>query len=241
MTQTAPAAYLGKRLQLTAIVRTENVSGWAGLWMRIDGAHKVFAFDNMEGRPLTQTSAAASYSVVLDVDPNATNIAYGVLLAGQGTVTVSSLALEVVDASVAETAPSDGWFLAGSAPQNYLASGDPQDGLAISSTTAPSDEFGTVMTETDASSYTGKRVRLSATVASKDVTSWAGLWLRVDDAEQNVLAFDNMQDRPIVGTTGATSYSVVLDVAPQAKDLAYGVLLVGQGEVSVTQLTLTPN
>src|SRR5581483_4409936 len=30
-------AYRGRRIKMTAFVKSENVSGWAGLWMRVDG------------------------------------------------------------------------------------------------------------------------------------------------------------------------------------------------------------
>jgi hypothetical protein len=61
---------------------------------------------------------------------------------------------------------------------------------------------------------------------------WAGLWLRVDGSDPNrSLAFDNMQSRPIKGTSGWSQCQIVLDVAPDAKDIAFGILLDGQGGV----------
>ena len=44
-------------------------------------------------------------------------------------------------------------------------------------------------------------------------------------------AFDDMQDRPIRGTSDWTQYDVVLDVAPDAADVAFGLLLDGPGQV----------
>src|SRR5262245_64062888 len=44
--------YRGKRLRLTGYIKAENLSDWAGLWMRIDGDGKTLAFDNMQPRPV---------------------------------------------------------------------------------------------------------------------------------------------------------------------------------------------
>jgi len=57
----------------------------------------------MFDRPLTGSHPAAPYDVVLDVAPDATNLAYGILLDGPGRVTVSGLVVEVVDSSVPTT------------------------------------------------------------------------------------------------------------------------------------------
>src|SRR5271167_1537397 len=81
-----------------------------------------------------------------------------------------------------------------------------------------------------AANYVGKRNRFSAFVKSDGVQSWSGLWMRVDKG-QDMVAFDNMVDRPIKGTTGWQKYEVVLDVPQDATGIALGVLLDGPGEV----------
>ncbi len=69
------------------------------------------------------------------------------------------------------------------------------------------------------------------------ITGWAGLWMRVDDKDSNVLAFDNMHSREITGTSAFTRYSVVLDVSDKALQIAYGALLAGNGEAWVDDVT----
>jgi hypothetical protein len=240
-----PTPYLGRRVRLAATVSAVGVSGWAGLWMRVDGANaKVLAFDNMQDRAITGTAAAARYSVVLDVAPAATGLSYGVLLAGQGAITLGAVSLEVVDASVPTTdlLPQPGaWFLAGQSPAAYTMSGDPTQaspGLVLSSPSAPASTFGTAMTQVDPAAFAGHHARLVATVETEGVGAWAGLWMRVDGQNGQVLAFDNMQDRPISGTTAAASYQVELEVASGATEVSYGVLLVGSGTVRVSNLTI---
>ena len=46
-----------------------------------------------------------------------------------------------------------------------------------------------------------------------------------------MVAFDNMQDRSIKGTTDWRRYEVVLDVPKDATGIALGILLTGTGEV----------
>jgi hypothetical protein len=70
------------------------------------------------------------------------------------------------------------------------------------------------------------------------VSGWAGLWLRVDLPEQRMGEFDNMQDRPIRATSEWAKYEVVLDAAPDAQDLAFGVLIDGKGAVWIDDVAL---
>lgn len=86
--------------------------------------------------------------------------------------------------------------------------------------------------------YRGRRVRFSALVKTADVVGWSGLWMRVDDAAKRVLQFDNMQSRPVRGTTGWTRYAVVLDVPAATERVAFGVLLDGGGAVWLADVTL---
>lgn len=131
-----------------------------------------------------------------------------------------------------------GWFAAGSKPKSYDmgtdkgAGRDGKNAATIKSRDKKIMGFGTLMQQCLPGPYLGKRVRMSGYVKSKDVISWAGLWFRVDQANSNEsLAFDNMSDRPIKGTTDWTKYEIVLDVPSNASKLAYGALLSGTGQI----------
>lgn len=86
-----------------------------------------------------------------------------------------------------------------------------------------------------ADEYRGKRVRLSGWLKTVDAGE-AGLWMRVD-GEQRMLAFDNMSDRAVSGTTDWKAYSVVLDVPSNAKNIFLGVLVNGKGQTWADDLT----
>jgi hypothetical protein len=77
-----------------------------------------------------------------------------------------------------------------------------------------------LMQSVRAERYIGKKVRLSGLVKSQEVVSWAGLWMRVDKGKDMVV-FDNMQDRPIKGTTDWQRYDMVLDVPPDSTGILW--------------------
>lgn len=131
-----------------------------------------------------------------------------------------------------------GWFSAGNKPQSYemgIEKGAGQSGknaATIKSKEANIDGFGTLMQQFKPGKYLGKRVRMSGYVKSEKVTAWAGLWLRVDLASsQQSLSFDNMENRPIKGTTDWKKYEIVLDVPNNASIIAFGALLSGTGQI----------
>jgi hypothetical protein len=129
-----------------------------------------------------------------------------------------------------------GWYLAGSKPAEYESGVDAQaqynshPSAYLKSKQAAVDGFGTLMQNFRADQYAGKRVRFTAFVKTEGVQDWAGLWMRVDKGKESV-AFDNMQNRPIKGTSGWQQYSVVLDVPQNATGIFFGVLLSGTGAV----------
>jgi hypothetical protein len=86
MQSIAATRYLGRRIQFSATVRAQEVTGWAGLWLRVDGPQGTLAIDNMEDRPFRQTTDWAPATIVLDVPEIATEVHFGALLSGAGAV-----------------------------------------------------------------------------------------------------------------------------------------------------------
>src|SRR5207247_8549953 len=105
-----------------------------------------------------------------------------------------------------QAAAPQGWFVAGSRPAAY------QSGLDVSAvhnfhpsaylkaTHSVIQGFGTLMQHITATQYLGKRVCFSALVRTEDAQDWAAPWMRVDKGSHPV-AFNNMQNRPIKGTS----------------------------------------
>lgn len=106
MQQFTAEQYLGKRVRLSGLVKSQNVTEWAGLWVRVDSGRGVVAFDNMQNRPIKGTTEWRYYEVVLDVPKDATGIALGILLTGPGEVWLNGANFNVVGPEVAVTASS---------------------------------------------------------------------------------------------------------------------------------------
>jgi hypothetical protein len=102
ITKSLPMGFAGHEIQLTGYLRTENVSGFVGLWMREDGDSPGLAFDNMQSRNLKGTSDWAEYSIKLPVRPEAKELFLGVLLSGTGKAWASSLKLLIDGKPIAE-------------------------------------------------------------------------------------------------------------------------------------------
>lgn len=150
--------------------------------------------------------------------------------------------LGVFGASSARAEAPKGWILSGSEPGAYVIGVDKSTrhgGNAsgyIKAKASSASGFGTIMQSFKPGKFSGKRVRLSGWIKADKVGDWAGMWLRVDGASQEPLAFDNMGGRPITGTKDWARYEVVLDVDSKATNVAFGVLLGGTGSVWIDDL-----
>lgn len=105
MQNSTPGKYKGKRVKMSGYMKSEDIDGWAGLWFRVDGKEwsKSLSFDNMGDRPVKGTTAWQKYEIVLDVPDEATNLAYGALLAGTGTLWFDDIQFEIVSDATAST------------------------------------------------------------------------------------------------------------------------------------------
>jgi hypothetical protein len=135
------------------------------------------------------------------------------------------------------------WFMAGSHPKDYDLGVDDsityngKQSAYIKSIVAQPEGFGTLMQNFMAGAYRNKRMRFSAVVKSENINGWAGLWMRVDGPRRNEsLAFDNMQERAVKGTTGWQPYEIVLDVPGEATAIAFGILLHGSGQAWLSEV-----
>jgi hypothetical protein len=158
---------------------------------------------------------------------------------------VCAMATSVVPAGAAEAASEParrngvptGWILRGSKPDNYEVGTDTvaQQGkkcvYIISKQGAKNakGDFVTLMQNFLPDLYRGKRVRLSAYLMTESVEEYCGLWMRIDGSGGGVLQFDNMEKRPVKGTTDWQKYEIVLDVPQESSSISLGVLMSAKG------------
>lgn len=119
-----PDNYLGKRVRMTGMVKTQDVADWSGLWFRVDqkGSQQILGFDNMhdgkKDRSIKGTTGWTKYEIVLDVPLNAANLAYGALLVGTGQIWFDDIKFEVVDNTVPLTGEGKEAFMPIKEPAN---------------------------------------------------------------------------------------------------------------------------
>jgi C-terminal processing protease CtpA/Prc len=95
LTKSIPMGFKGAKIELRGFLRTEEVSDFAGLWMREDGEGGPVEFDNMEARQLKGTTQWSEYSIALPLNPGARTLFFGFLLVGTGRAWASEFQLLV--------------------------------------------------------------------------------------------------------------------------------------------------
>jgi len=99
-----PVDFAGGTLEWRGFLRTEDVSDFAGLWMREDKDGASVEFDNMQARKLKGTTDWTEYSVTLPVHEGAQQVVVGALMSGTGKAWADNLEL-LVDGKPIAVAP----------------------------------------------------------------------------------------------------------------------------------------
>ncbi|MGL1889564.1 MAG: helix-turn-helix domain-containing protein [Reichenbachiella sp.] len=131
-----------------------------------------------------------------------------------------------------------GWEKTGRQAENYNVGLDENikkngsSSAFLESNTEVSKGFGTLMQSSSAEDFLNKKVKMTGYIKAENVTNWAGMWMRVDSKDsKSYLSFDNMQDRPIQGTTDWVKCEIILDVPSTSSTINYGFLLNGTGKI----------
>jgi hypothetical protein len=99
--------FLGKRLKLSAWVKTKLAKGKAQLFIGTDeqssGNWKMGCFDNMDDRPIQKDTKWQKYELVVDVPKTSNQIMFGIMLFGKGHVWLDDVSFEAVSKDVSLT------------------------------------------------------------------------------------------------------------------------------------------
>ncbi|HEY2470826.1 MAG TPA: S41 family peptidase [Terracidiphilus sp.] len=105
ITRSIPIDFAGGEIELHGYLRTQDVTGYAGLWMREDGEGQMLKLENMSSQHVDGTRDWIEYTIRLPIDENARELHFGVLLSGAGTMWADDLRLLVDDKPIAEANP----------------------------------------------------------------------------------------------------------------------------------------
>ncbi len=97
VTAAVPVAVTGSRIQLRGWMRTQDVSGFAALWMRQDGDTPGLAFDSLQNRDggVKGTTEWTEYTLSLPLHAEAQRLYFGFLVSGAGKAWADDLQLLV--------------------------------------------------------------------------------------------------------------------------------------------------
>lgn len=88
---------IGKEVRFSGDIRSENVSGWAALWIRIcDNSGDTLRFNNMKNKAITDTSDKKHYLAIVDVPVDADIIIIGFFLCGRGQIWIDNVEFDIV-------------------------------------------------------------------------------------------------------------------------------------------------
>ncbi len=102
LTRSIPIDFKGDKIEIKGFIKTDDVSGFAGLWLREDGPTGQLEFDNMQQRQLKGTTGWTEYSIELPLDEAARDLYFGFLVSGTGKAWVGGLRLMVDGKPISE-------------------------------------------------------------------------------------------------------------------------------------------
>jgi hypothetical protein len=140
-------------------------------------------------------------------------------------------------AALAGPGAPPGWIITGAKPGDYEFGTEHVEGsegqmsaYIKAKSGATADGWGTLAQTIKADKYIGQRLRLSVRLKS-DAVSRLQMWFEVDGANHAMIVYNNMDDRPVTGTTDWKRYDIVLDVPPNGSFIDLGFFLQGgEGE-----------
>src|SRR5262245_44715523 len=151
---------------------------------------------------------------------------------------ISALGFQAtVDSAYTQDSTPKGWLHRGDHPESYEMMADTSvkhSGTASARIRFIGQQalgFGTLMQMLTADDFRGKRLRMSAWMRTEKADA-AQLWMRMD-GPSSTLAFDNMQNRRVIGTTDWKRYEIILDVPSKTLKIGFGALVVGKGQAWV--------
>lgn len=115
--------------------------------------------------------------------------------------------------------------------------------VEISSLKSGSGQGANLMQKLQINKWVIGKAKISAWIRSEQASEGARLWMRIDGEKAGgygPLAFDNMDNRPILGTNDWQQYSLVTAIPDQAEFLSIGVTLYGKGRVWVDDVSIRP-
>lgn len=250
------AQYVGMRIKVNGFVKAEDVVADANVFFTVFTGTKSYKTQGLTPR-LRGTKDWSRFEFEADIPAETTDLRIGGTVAGTGTIWFTELEIdEVGTASPTKASKSkpkakatkpvqETWHRPLSAiPRGWWSDGSQGKGrvgidqeitlegekvACIEHSDCPAHAEVWLWNDIDASGYIGKRVKLTAYLKSEAVTGTATIGLRMKSANNGCAGLDEMDNRPIKGTTDWTKCETVMDVPPDTVHIRIGARLQGSG------------
>ncbi|MBX5461163.1 MAG: hypothetical protein IRZ28_08740 [Steroidobacteraceae bacterium] len=137
------------------------------------------------------------------------------------------------------------WFLQGTNAGSYklrlsreMVFAGAASAVLIASERADPSRFGSITQAVSAEAFRGKRLELTAQMATEEAHVGSALWVRADDQHGTMVAFENAHARGPRGSQSWTSQRIVIDIPDTAAALLFGAVLRGAGKLYLDQVAL---
>jgi len=253
MTSVDAAPYRGKRIRVAMSIKTNDAAQTDSFWARTQASDSPSETVALAARSLLlpDSSGWERRAIVVDVDPQADRIQYGIdLTRGNGwsfrwtseQVWVDDPKLEVVDTDVAVTPEYDGetqvgdWLMTGRGARAFTASPNPEENAAvrIEPSGAQASEIHLVRFAS-AEGLSGRNVHVSFDVRTARAEGEAFCVLLIQRSRDMRDAWYRPLDSKELArtSTGYTHCDLAARVPDKSKWVVYGIRLEGAGTISV--------
>jgi RNA polymerase sigma factor (sigma-70 family) len=230
----------GKRVRLSAWIKTRNVANWSDIEMSVLGyGQRVLGECELYDHPITGTTDWQQCAVVADVPADAQSIVFTSNVYGKGEMWTDGFRIETVREDVPTTddqkwhawSPMLGQCSAALDPTT-LRNGHPTMRVTCNAKSWVAYDHANRHVE----QYLGKRVRVSAWLKAEHVSVVSGLWIRAMGPnykkiidEGNWGKWETAGAKPLKGTVGWTHFVCELDVPLDTQYIVSGMIHNGTG------------
>ncbi|HEX8228700.1 MAG TPA: hypothetical protein VF826_05225 [Chloroflexia bacterium] len=252
------SGYAGKRVRVTAYVKTEKAWRWATIYTDLedrtdDDASRRLAHDDLYTRPVPSTCNWTQYSMVMDVPHGNVVLTFGAFIDGGGTLWVDDVRIEEVGEEPATTGaqlldrPTNldfesgltGWLVDGNYPPGFEIGLDDKDAYGgtasayIKSTSNLSSDSDAASLEQwfDPSQFRNQRIRVTGYMRSNNISKNVLLRVGVKSGNGKAANVAEIPTGVVHGRQTWQPYSLVVDVPRDSLYISVSMLLEGQGEV----------
>ena len=228
----------GKRIRLTAWIKTRNVDNWCGLELCVYGwFQRVQVHSDMAERPIAGTTDWKQYSLVVDVPDDAQSLMFQATMLGTGEMWSDDFQIEIVGNEVPVN-DDQLWHMWSPTASKCSAMLDPttlRDGHPTMRVTCNANAWVSYdHNDRHPDQYLGKRVRVSAWLKADHVSVVSGLWIRMIGPNFQKISEEGnwgkwATAKPIKGTVGWTHFVCEADVPLETQCIRSGLIHNGTG------------